>query len=410
MKSTHRNWFYLFLTNFLGVFNDNFLKHCMVFVSVTWALPRWMTQSQLISIVAAALVVPYLLVSPLAGSLAFRYSKQRIWRWLKLLELPVMALASVAFLYEWVWLAVVAVVLMGILSALYSPSKYGLIRDVEGPDRVSFGSGVFETMSFLGILLGSVTAPLLSDHYRVWIPVTVFMGIGVLGLLTSLRLKVDELPEEDEPSGSVHPIRFFKEAYALARQYPHLNAAVLGSSIFWMVGGMIQMNVVIYCTHRLHTTNTMAGLVLCGAAIGIALGCSVAGLWSGKRVRTGLIPVGLIGMMVCLLGLLFMQSSVAVTAGLVFGLAFMGGFFEVPCMALVQHAPLGRKLGKMIAYLNFVNFVCILLGTGLFSVTTSLAGQDGRAVFGVIFGCCALTLLYYLIFHPKMLTGKAVIE
>ena len=407
MVAVKKNWFYLFMTNFIGVFNDNFLKHCIIFIAVTWNLPPWLSQSQLISAVAAALVLPYLIFSPLAGRLAIRHSKQRIWQLFKLMELPVMLLASVAFLFHWVWLAVLSVFLLGILSCLYSPSKYGLIRDIGGPEGVSFGSGIFETMAFLGILIGSVAAPFLSDHYNVWIMISVIMLMALLGYLSSLKLKVTELPEETDNEDTINPFKFLAVSYRFASKHKYINSAILGTSIFWMIGGMIQMNVVIHCVHTLGTTNSVAGIILCCAAVGIALGCTAAGLLAKNTVCPEMIPIGLTGMMISLVALIIFNPSVLGTAILIFCLAFMGGFFEIPCMALVQHANLGRKLGDMIAYLNLVNFIFVLIGTGLFSLTTYLTHDNSLAVFAVILIVSSLILVYYLIRHPQFFTGRS---
>jgi MFS family permease len=401
MKLEKHNWTYLFVTNFFGVFNDNFLKHCIIFIAIGWNLPFWMTQSQLISLVAAALVIPYLIFSPLAGKWARNQSKQKVWQLFKLLELPIMLLASVAFIYQWVWLAVISVLLMGIQSSMYSPSKYGLIRDVAGPEGVSFGSGVFETMAFLGILIGSVAAPFISDHYNVWLLVGLFLLVAIVGYFTSLRLKIKELPEEHDAEETVNPLVFLIRSYKFATGHKYLNSAVLGSSIFWMIGGLLQMNVVIYCRSILNASNTASGVVLCCAAVGIALGCTVAGLLGKKTVRPQLIPIGLVGMIFALIPILIAPLSIWLVGFLIFVFAFMGGFFEVPSMALVQHANLGRKLGDVLAYLNLVNFLLILVGTGLFSVTTSLTNDNSIAVFWVLLLICLMTLLYFALRHPE---------
>jgi hypothetical protein len=114
--------------------------------------------------------------------------------------------------------------------------------------------------------------------------------------------------------------------------------------------------------------------------------------------------------MISLTALLFLHPSVLGTAILVFSLAFLGGFFEVPCMALVQHANLGRKLGDMIAYLNLVNFVFVLIGTALFSLTSYLTHDNSLAVFAVILVICSLTLVYFLLRHPAFFTGRTNFE
>jgi acyl-[acyl-carrier-protein]-phospholipid O-acyltransferase/long-chain-fatty-acid--[acyl-carrier-protein] ligase len=406
MNLVQKNWTALFSTNFLSIFNDNFLKHCIIFISVGWFLPSWLSQSQLISMVAAALVLPYLFFSPLAGRLAMKYSKQRVFRLFKLLEVPIMMLACLAFYFSLVWLAVLCVLLMGILSCMYSPSKYGLIRDVDGPKGVSFGSGVFETMAFLGILIGTVAASYLSDHFSLWIMFVLFLGLAVAGYWTCRQIRVVELPEEKEELGTINPLRFLIDSYRFAKRHKYVNSAVLGASVFWLVGGMIQMNMVIHCVRTLGTSNTVAGLVMCCAAVGIALGCTAAGLLAKNTVRPEMIPVGLLGMIISLTAIIFFNPPVWVCAFLVFCLAFTGGLFEVPCLSLIQRSNLGRKLGDMIAYLNFVTFIFVLIGTGLFSVTTLMTNDSSLAVFSVILVVCALTLLYFAIRHPEFFVGK----
>lgn len=409
MHPVTKNWTALFTTNFLGIFNDNFLKHCIVFIAVTWALPGWLPQSQLIAVVSAALVVPYLLLSPLAGRLAVIHSKQRILRVFKFLEGFIMLVASLAFVLQWVWLAVLAVFLMGFQSCLYSPAKYGLIRDVDGPRGVSFGSGVFETMAFLGILTGTVAATWLSDHYRVGLAIAVFLLVALAGYLSARCIKVTELPEATEGQGSSNPVAFAVQSYRFATAHRYVNSGVLGASVFWLLGSMVQMNLVIHCVQTLGTTNTTAGLVMAVAAIGIALGCTVAGLLAGNTVKPQLIPIGLAGMIVSLLVLLLFNPPVVVCAVMVFVLAFMGGLFEVPCLALVQRADIGRALGNMIAYLNFITFLFVLLGTGLFSVTMALTHDNSLAVFGVLLVVCVLMLVFYGVKYPEFFKRNAVV-
>jgi MFS family permease len=406
MNRIQKNWTALFSTNFLGIFNDNFLKHCIIFISVTWLLPSWLSQAQLISVVAAALVIPYLFLSPLSGRFAMKYSKQRVLKLCKMLEIPVLFLACVAFYFNLVWLAVFCVLMMGILSCIYSPSKYGLIRDIEGQKGVSFGSGVFETMAFLGILAGTVAASYLSDHLNQWILFYLFLGLAVLGYFSSCQIKAEELPEEKDDLGTISPVRFLIDSYRYATKHKYINSAVFGASVFWMIGGMIQMNLVIHCVHTLGTSNTVSGLVMCCAAIGIALACTAAGVLAKNKVRPEMIPIGLLGMIICLTVIILFNPPVEICAFLVFCLAFMGGIFEVPCLALVQNASLGRKLGDMIGYLNFTTFIFVFLGTGLFSLTNLLTKDNSLAAFGVILVICALTLLYYALRCPEFFFGR----
>ena len=394
-------WTPLFLSNFLGVFNDNFLKNCIIFIAVTWSKPAWLSQSQLISLVSASLIVPYLFLSPLGGHLAVIYSKKTVFRVCKLLEIPVLLLACVAFYYQWIMLAVFTVLIMGVLSCLYSPSKYSLIRDIGGAEGVSFGSGIFEMMAFLGILIGTVCASFVSDTYNQFLVFGILIGLAVLGYFVTRSIRATELPENTDEAGTLNPIRFLINSYRFARQHPNVNSAVLGASAFWLIGGMLQMNLVIHSGHFYHASNSSTGMVMATTAVGIALGTWSAGKISGKEVKKGLILIGILGMSFLFAILTFINLSFEIYVFSVFATAFLGGLFQIPCLSMLQNANLGRKLGDMIAYLNLVTFVFVLLGTLLFSLTTHFTSENSFAVFGVMLVICLLISLYFFRKSPE---------
>ena len=408
-------WFKLFLLNFVGVLNDNFMKHCIIFVAVGWVMPGWMTQSQLIAAVSAALVLPYLLLSPYSGEIAERFEKQKIVRLMKMLELPIVVLAGVGFWMESVWVVLLAVLLMGMQSCLYSPAKYGLIRDVEGERGVAFGSGMFEMMAFLGILIGTVLAAYLSDHYVWWgvaavMVVLAFVGFGLSKILGIVETQYIASPQQQNSNMQnialketqniaslqrLSPIRFIIDSYRFASQYG-LNKAVFGASLLWLLGGVLQMNVVLHCTRTLGMTNTASSVILAMAAVGIAIGCSVTGKMIENHSKKSFIIGGLLGI-VCTLVIVLMFKPVGWILGmLIFLIAFCGGMFQVPCLAMVQGANIGRKLGTMMAYLNLLTFIFVLIGTVIFSVVTDFTAQNSYAVFVVMLIITLLSLILFV--------------
>jgi acyl-[acyl-carrier-protein]-phospholipid O-acyltransferase/long-chain-fatty-acid--[acyl-carrier-protein] ligase len=392
-------WLKLFLLNFLGVLNDNFMKHCIIFVSVGWVMPEWMTQSQLIATVSAALVLPYLLLSPYSGEIAERFEKQKIVRLMKLLELPIVALAGVGFWTESVWVVLLAVLLMGVQSCLYSPAKYGLIRDVEGENGVAFGSGMFEMMAFLGILIGTVLAAYLSDHYAWWIVAAVMLGLAIIGYYLSKILGIVETQyiEAKVEKQTRNPIKFLIQSYKFASEHKGLNKAVFGASLLWLLGGLLQMNVVLHCTRTLGMSNTASSIILAMAAVGIAVGCSVTGKLIENRNKRNFIIGGLVGVALLLAIVLIFKPQSWLLGALVFGVAFCGGMFQVPCLAMVQSADIGRKLGSMLAYLNLLTFIFVLLGTAIFSIITMFTAQNSYVVFVVMLIITLLSLMLFVL-------------
>ncbi|MDD4828422.1 MAG: hypothetical protein PHR97_07180, partial [Bacteroidales bacterium] len=143
-------WWPLFLTNFLGVLNDNYLKTLACFIAVAWVGLKY--EAMLVSAAAASLVLPYVLLSPLAGRWAVIFRKIQVVRVAKFVEILIMLLATAGFILENVWIVMSCILFMGTQSCLFSPSKYGLIRDIGGQENVPFGTGNMEMVSFLGML------------------------------------------------------------------------------------------------------------------------------------------------------------------------------------------------------------------------------------------------------------------
>jgi len=386
-----RNWAFLFSANFFGILNDNYLKNCIVFIGMTWVLPSWLNLSQLTTLVAAGLVLPFLIFSPLSGKIAVKYSKQAIFRWCKIAEFPIVALACIAFWKHWILVGILSVFIMGIQACLYSPSKYGLIRDIGGEEGISFGSGMFETMAFLAILAGTVIAAYMADHSTVFFVCVLLFIFAAGGYLSAQSMKVKELPVEQDKNGSINPVLFLKQSYLFAKQDPKINLGVFGVSMFWLIGGMLQMNLVIHCKQTLNISTTTTGIIMAIAAIGIATGCILAGKLTRKNNKM-MIFIGLTGMTLLLSLIILFNPGVNLFATFIFLLALMGGLFEVPCLTLIQQANIGRKLGDMLAYMNFVTFLFVLIGALIFSVVTYFSNENSIAVFAAIFVLCLFTM------------------
>lgn len=388
-------WYFLFLTNFLGVFNDNLLKNSVIFIGVLWARPDWLSESQLISLVSACLVLPYLFFSPKGGQLAANNQKKRVFVFFKILEIPVLGIAILSFHYQLIYLAVFSVLVMGILSSLYSPSKYGLIRDIGLDNDVSYGSGGFEMMAFLGILFGTVIASVISDHYSLLLISVVFLGVALTGYWTALKIRVPDQVINLHSEDKTNPLSFMVNTFKFAGKTKYINSSVFGAAMFWLIGSLIQMNLIIH-THNIYlASNTQTGFVMAVAALGIALGTYFAGIISGDKANMGLVLLGILGMILMLTLLWLVNLNWYLYLVVVFVTTFSGGVFQIPHLSFIQNTNLGKNSGNVFAYLNMLTFVLILVGAALFSVITYFTNQNSQIVFLAILLICLFVLLYY---------------
>lgn len=385
-------WWPLLSTNFLGVLNDNFLKTLACFVAVTWVGAEY--EAPLVSVAAGSLVVPYVFLSPLAGRWSVIFNKIRVVRIAKFAEIPIMLLASAGFLLEHVWMVMIAILLMGTQSSLFSPSKYGLIRDIGGTGHIALGAGHMETVSFLGMILGTMLASFFAQSVPSWGLSLIFLFFASAGFASAMCLRAREsLPETSPETAS--PLRYLIRSMGKAKRYKGLNSVVIALSVFWFVAAMTQMTLLVYCRRDLYMSDFQTGLVLTAAAVGTGAGCFLSGILAGKWNRKIFVPV-------CgtVIALLFLWVYFFDTGGFWFGALFfmtglLCGLYKVPFdAAIIQKVP-GRNLGHMLAYSNQISFIFILGASGAFALITKFT--QIRAVFlflGLLMGITTLFVVF----------------
>ena len=360
----------LYFTNFWGVLNDNFLKTLACFVAVRWVDEAY--QSLVISLAAGALVLPYILLSPLADRLTSIFDKKRVIRIAKWAELPIMGLAILGFALQNVWVVIAAIVVMGTQSCLYSPSKYGLIRDMGGRENVSTGMGGMEAIAFLGMLLGTVAASFLAEE-PIAISYSLLIGFAVLGLIGSYTIRANE--EKEDIKYSVGPFSFFRESLTFCRQHKGLMHIIRTLSIFWWMAATIQIGMIIYGQRELGLNSFETGLILATAAVGITVGCVIAGYVDRKSTILHLVPVYgvlLAIMFTVLFAVPWRDISPVWFAAFLFATTIVTGFFKIPLDAEIQRTVKGASLNLVLAFFNQISFIYILIASATFALLTLL--------------------------------------
>lgn len=386
-----KDFYKLFATNFCGVMNDNVLKILTSFVAVSWVDAEY--KPMLVSMAAGALVLPYLFFSPLASKLPALYSKQKTLRWAKLSEIGIMAIAIIAFMQHSTILAIGSVLLMGLQSALYSPSKYALIRDIGGEDGVANGMGYMEGVSFLGMLIGTIVASFMADYDNPAVWYGTLMGLAILGYLCSLTLKVEEAKQANE--SSANPITFIKETHKMLKKYTGVNPVIHFLSLFWWLCASIQMLLIIYCEEEpLSLSHTHTGLLLAIMAIGITLGCVLGGKLDTKRFMLGATPLVGIAISVLLILTFILGSNIYTLTTLLVILAITCGIFKIPLDAYIQKRVPAEKQGTTLAYFNLISFVYIFMASASNYLILNLLSSKYVFLFlGLFFLLASITFI-----------------
>ena len=373
----------LIATQFQGAFSDSAFKNLVIFLIVGMGLSQ-QERDTLVPSVGILYGLPFLLFSMTGGFLADRFSKRAVTIGTKGMEISVMLLAVAGLATANIYSLFAVVFLMSTQSALFGPSKYGLLPELLPSKRLSWGNGVIELGTFLAIITGTIAGAWLSElpqEGQIWSGV-ILVGLAVAGLFMSLG--ISRVPP-------ANPARTFRVNF-VADVWSHLKEsradrvlflAIIGNAYFWFVSALLQPLIVIYASDLLGASIRGSGLLLAAIGLGIGLGSTAAGSLSGNKIEYGLIPLGALGMtafgaVLALPGLSFVMVAVLLAL-----LGFSSGFFVVPVNALIQHRPAKAKKGGVIASASFLSWIGILLSSGAYYLLTVPLGLRPTTIFWV---------------------------
>jgi len=290
---------------------------------------------------------------------------------------------------------------LALQSAIYSPSKFGYIKDLSGNEALTAANGWVQAASSTAILAGILVFSMLfeamlrtkSGHIggtglppdellRRVAPVGWFL---VLGSVVEATLTY-RLP--DRQAGD-RQMRFDWRDYASGRYLKHnLHAAwgnrviwlsIVGLGVFWGISQVLLAAFPAFVEDSLGETNTVVIQgVMAFSGIGIILGAVIAGRISRDHVETGLIPVGAVGIALVLFLLPGLRHAWAHGINF-FALGILAGIFIVPLNALIQFNAGERELGRVLAAKNFVlNWV--MLAALAVTVASALSDAGSHAI------------------------------
>ncbi len=131
-----RRFLPLFVTQLLGAFNDNLYKNAMVLFVVYSVYNDEAAETWFSAIATAVFILPFFLLSALAGQLADTRDKASIIRIVKFCEIIIMLVGGTGLYMAWAGTAVhtvaiplmmLALFAMGIHSTFFGPNKYAIL-------------------------------------------------------------------------------------------------------------------------------------------------------------------------------------------------------------------------------------------------------------------------------------------
>jgi acyl-[acyl-carrier-protein]-phospholipid O-acyltransferase/long-chain-fatty-acid--[acyl-carrier-protein] ligase len=392
-KENHSLWM-LNITQFLGVINDNLYKLLLIFLFI-----HVLGQEKAPALLSAAgiiYVLPFLLFSSSAGILADRYSKQKIIQILKGSEVIIMALVILGFYFESLLGSYVLLFFLATHSAMFGPSKYGIIPELVTKDYITKANGLITSFTYMAMIIGTFLASFLthiSDKHFIFTAVAC-LTIAILGFISSLLIEKTPAQESNKQLSWLF-IREISSTLQFCRTIPHLRLAILGSAFFLFIGAFAQLNMIPFAIHSLHLSEIAGGYLFLILAIGIAAGSFLCGRWMKKKVN---LQISCFAGLVLSLSLIFLEDlsfSLTATSTLLIIMGIAGGVFVIPFDSFIQiNSPIETR-GQVIAATNFLSFIGVLVASISIFLLNGILDFSPGASFRA-FGLASLLLVIFL--------------
>jgi MFS family permease len=385
--------FFLF-SPLAGVLADKFSKRSII---VAWKL----AEVGIMALAVAGFLLPH------------------IGAWLGL-SLPAVAVVSSVMLVSIVFL-------MGTHSAFFIPAKYGMMPEILDTSVLSRGNGLLEGTSFVANIMGTVTGGLLYGLVKSRIEVTstanilhpgnewiigvLLLALAILGFVASLW--IERIPAAAPDKRLVlEPWTPMKQNIAVLRRSRSLVLAAVGIAFFLFMtlylrqsllfqgelaeeiqfakkmdapaavaheplsepNGTENVNIpaVVEAADQTPGTKTefqvaaLIGLI----GLGVGVGCSLAGYFSGNRIELGLVPIGLVLLIVTTAGMALVVPAPMKMVSCLIAIGAAAGLYIVPLYTLLQHRSPKDSKGSLVATSNFLNVTGGLIAVVVFFLVT----------------------------------------
>ena len=384
-----RRFMPLFLTQFLGAFNDNFFKSAlMMLITYRMGDAAGVDPRILVNAAAGVFIAPFFILAAPASDLADKYDRSVLMRWIKFAEIVVMGGAALGFYLHNAWFLMTVLFLMGAQSTFFSPCKYSILPQHLNEDELIAGNGLIQMGTYLAILTGTIAGGLLIlKENGIYLVGGIAVAIAAAGWLSSMFIPSTK-PINPSIKVSFSIVKRTLEMFEYVIPMKKVFGAMLAISWFWLVGATFLAQFPTYSRLILGTDESVATSFLAIFSCGIGLGSTACNAILKGKVTAKYVPSAAYGIAIASVLLWYVSNRPPVAPGTpeigafeffsrpenfmitfcLFAIAFCGGLYIVPLYALMQSKAPEEKVSGVIACSNITDSIFMAvaaLGAGV---------------------------------------------
>lgn len=388
--------------------NDNAAKLMLMLLALK-VLPEGPAY-QLKALLAALIILPFVVLAPSAGWLSDHFSKRHVLYYSQWGQVLVMLIIVLGAWFQSLTLCVIGFAILGLQCAVFAPAKQGIIKELVSKSKFGAAVSWIEATAIASILLGNLVGGFVYDTAYGWTmpgpeaqvlssasldlaspaeqaaiaagearpqawmsSATInaawgaaMASAGFLALLAAVGWYLCSRIEHTPPQSS-QPFRtklFWEHFLQLKEALAHrpVMLCILGYSYFYALAAALFLTLIdVANLADSGDTGTVTGIFMATLGLGFVAGSILGHRLTFHHIELGLIPIGSVGLIffTFLLGLLPSWSIVFNLALFMLGLS--GALFAVPLNAHLQDLVPANKRGRILsANLLMTNLVSLI--------------------------------------------------
>jgi len=412
-----RQFMPLWCSQFLSALNDNLFRYAFntALIFGVIAAPGY-DAKVLVSLSAALFILPYLLISGIAGQLADKYPKALLLRWDRGLEIIVFGVAGYALIAGQIPLLLVCLVFIGALAAFYGPVKHAITPELLPNHQLIAANGAIEGGTYAAILFGTLlgTSIITSGGTGpVW-TVILMTAVSLVAWLASLYTPNTSAAAPDLKIDWNVPKQSWDLIHWGSQDRVRLQL-LLGHAWFWFVGAAVLSQLTIFVKDDLRSVPELNTLLLALFALGIGLGGWLCNHLLRGQISPQYVSLSALGMAfwsLALAGLAYAHPPLAgdpltltqflaqswapwVLISVVF-MAACAGLYVVPLVSMLQTCVPEGQRARLLSLAN-IWFAVFIIASSLMSSAIIAMGGQAKTIFATI-GLLTLFVAVYLLF------------
>lgn len=378
-----KRFFPLFLTQFLGAFNDNLFRQAVIIlITFRFAAEIGMSPPMLTNLAVGLFILPFFIFSALAGQLADKFEKGDQIVWIKVWEISLMILGAIAFHFESLAMMVAVLAGLGLQSTFFGPIKYGILPDLMKQNELLGANALVEAGTFIAILAGTIIGGILVLSENGLTQVSLFMiAIAVIGTLSGRLVPKTGQAAPDLPI-NLNIFASTKNLIKTSWTEHTTKKAILGISWIWLLGTIFIAQIPDIVKNRLNGDEQIVTMFMACFSLGIGVGsiaCNriLKGALSARLAAPGLIVLMISSLLLYLIlpgstDLASAPISIAtfmsqpinwLITSILTLIAMSAGMVIVPLYAVLQHHTEREKRSRIMAATNIVNSAFMAVGS-----------------------------------------------